>query len=242
MRYTFIQNKVRFYIENKKNKRQTKMSNILHEVDTPFEKATFGMGCFWANDALYGAEPGVLRTRVGYAGGTTEQPTYRSIGDHTEVIEIDFDPKAVSYEKLLNLFWKNHEYGLTTKIKKQYASVILYHNDEQKQLAEKSRKEEAEKHNVPLITDIVSAGPFYPAEDYHQKYRLQKHSLLCNELSLTPALLQKSHAAARLNGYVAGVGTKDELEKDLVKLGLSEKAAELVRNQFKENQGGGLYC
>ncbi|XP_056633831.1 peptide methionine sulfoxide reductase [Diorhabda sublineata] len=218
------------------------MSSILHKVTNPFKKATFGMGCFWANDALYGAQQGVLRTRVGYSGGTTPSPTYKSIGDHTEVIEIDYDPNVINFEKLLKLFWDNHEYGLTTRIKKQYASLILYHDEEQKNIAEESMKKESQNRNEQLITQIIPAGPFYPAEDYHQKYRLQKHSFLCKEISITPELLQTSHAAARLNGYLAGIGKENDLENDIIKLGLSKAAGEYLRKEFKRNAGGTLYC
>lgn len=87
-------------------------------------------------------------------------------GDHTEVIEIHYDPKTITYEKLLDLFWNNHEYGLTTKIKKQYASIIFYHNDEQKKIAEVSReKEQKIRSNETIITQIVQASTFYPAEE-----------------------------------------------------------------------------
>nr|CAH7713277.1 unnamed protein product [Callosobruchus chinensis] len=200
------------------------------------------MGCFWAGDALFGAQPGVLRTRVGYSGGTTMDPVYKKMGDHTEVVEIDYDPKVISYEDLLELFWNNHEYGLTNIIKRQYMSLILYHNDDQKRIAEISMKKEAHKRNEKLTTEIAPAGPFYPAEDYHQKYRLQEHTWLCEELGLTPALLQSSHVATRLNGYIVGVGKQEDFEKDVVTLGLSEKMAKYVRSHLLENEGGNLYC
>lgn len=218
------------------------MPSILHEITTPFKKATFGMGCFWACDALFGAQRGVLRTRVGYSGGTTLDPVYKKMGDHTEVIEIDYDPKTISYEDLLTLFWDNHEYGLTTIIKRQYMSLILYHNEDQRRIAEISLKKEAHKRNAKLVTEIAPAGPFYPAEDYHQKYRLQEHSWLCEDLGLTPELLQTSHVATKLNGYLVGVGKEEDLEKDVTKLGLSDKIAVYVRRHFKENVGGNLYC
>ncbi|XP_045462020.1 peptide methionine sulfoxide reductase [Harmonia axyridis] len=218
------------------------MPGIQHDIDIPFKKATFGMGCFWASDALFGAQPGILRTRVGYAGGTLIDPEYRKLGDHTEVIEIDYDPKQISYEELLQLFWDNHEYGLTTCVKKQYMSLILYHDDDQKRIAEISVKKESHKRNEKLITTILPAGIFYPAEDYHQKYRLQQHSWLVEELGLTPELLQKSHIAARLNGYLVGVGKIEALESDCVKLGLPEKISNYVHKQWKQNEGGSLYC
>ncbi|XP_050303067.1 peptide methionine sulfoxide reductase isoform X2 [Anthonomus grandis grandis] len=212
------------------------------EKEVPFKKATFGMGCFWANDALFGGQPGVLRTRVGYSGGTTLNPVYRNLGDHTEVIEIDFDPSVTTYKDLLKLFWENHEYGLTTFIKRQYMSLILYHDDEQKHIAELEIKIEAGKRNEKLITEIAPAGPFYPAEDYHQKYRLQKHGWIVEELGLTPELLQTSQVAAKLNGYVAGIGNRADLDRDMRSLAIPEKIASYVKIQFLENEGGSLYC
>ncbi|KAL3276257.1 hypothetical protein HHI36_020972 [Cryptolaemus montrouzieri] len=218
------------------------MPSIQHDVDVPFKKATFGMGCFWACDALFGAQSGVLRTRVGYSGGTLIDPQYRKLGDHTEVIEIHYDPKQITYEDLLQLFWNNHEYGLTTCVKKQYMSLILYHDEDQKHMAEISLKKEAHRRNEQLITTIAPAGIFYPAEDYHQKYRLQQHAWLVQELGLTPELFQTSHLAARLNGYLVGVGKLEDFEKESEKLGLSEKISSFVRTQWKQNEGGSLYC
>ncbi|CAH0546460.1 unnamed protein product [Brassicogethes aeneus] len=237
------------------------MPSIIHEVSGPYKKATFGMGCFWANDCLFGAQPGVLRTRVGYSGGTTMDPVYRSIdkeagtssdnntkptnrdrGDHTEVVDIDYDPKVISYEDLLQMFWNNHEYGLTTIIKKQYMSLILYHDEDQKRIAEISFKKQENKTKEKLITVIAPAGPMYPAEDYHQKYRLQGHPSLCKDIGLTPELLQSSHIAAKLNGYVAGLGTIEDLEKIAAKYNLTEKITSYVRQQMKENEGGSLFC
>ncbi|KAL4711990.1 hypothetical protein ACJJTC_003657 [Scirpophaga incertulas] len=191
-------------------------ATLLHDVDIPTKTATFGMGCFWSNDSLFGATRGVVRTRVGYAGGTTKNPHYRHIGDHTEVIELDFDPKTITYEELLDMFWANHEYGLTTKIKRQYMSLIL--------------------------TEIAPAGAFYPAEDYHQKYRLQGHKDLCRSLGINAARLQTSHLAARLNGYLVGVGGKAQFEEEVGKLGLSESQADYVRRELERNEGGGLAC
>ncbi|KAJ8966844.1 hypothetical protein NQ317_016224 [Molorchus minor] len=121
-------------------------------------------------------------------------------------------------------------------------SLILYHSEDQKRIAEISLKKEAHKRNEKLITEIAPAGTFYPAEDYHQKYRLQAHPWLCEALVLTPELLQTSHTAARLNGYLAGVGKEEDFEKDAAKLGLTEKMASYIRRHFKDNFGGSLYC
>lgn len=87
-------------------------------------------------------------------------------GDHTEVIEIHYDPKTITYDELLKLFWDNHEYGLTARVKRQYMSLILYHNDEQKEVAETSMRRQGELQNEKLITELKQAGPFYPAEEY----------------------------------------------------------------------------
>jgi len=222
---------------------ETSTKPLLHDVDIPFEKATFGMGCFWSCDSLYGAQKGVLRTRVGYSGGTKPSPTYKSIGDHTEVIEIHYDPETIKYEKLLNLFWNNHEYGLTTKMKKQYASIIFYHTDDQKKIAEESRTAEQKiRKDETIITEVVTAAEFFVAEDYHQKYRLQGHKDLAKELGLTPKLLQTSHVAARLNGYLVGVGGINQFNEEAESLGLTKKQIEYVLHYLKENEGGGLSC
>ncbi|XP_026499049.1 peptide methionine sulfoxide reductase [Vanessa tameamea] len=215
---------------------------LLHDVDIPTKKATFGMGCFWSNDSLFGATTGIVRTRVGYAGGTTKNPHYRNIGDHTEVIELDYDPKTVTYEDLLDMFWGNHEYGLTTKLKRQYQSMILYHDEEQRLAAEASHKTMQIRCNGQLRTEIAPAGTFYPAEDYHQKYRLQGHKDLCRSLGLDSSKLQTSHLAARLNGYLVGVGGMTQFEQEVTRLGLSEKQAEYVRRELERNEGGGLAC
>lgn len=207
------------------------------------KRATFGMGCFWAGDSLFGVLPGVIRTCVGYAGGQQESPTYKKIGDHTEVIDIEYDPDLISYTQLLSLFWKNHEYGLTTKIKRQYMSLILYHDGEQKAFAEKSLNEEQKKCNATFVTEIKKFEKFYPAEDYHQKYRLQNHPWLIESTGLvTGEILRNSPLAAKLNGYIAGAGTIEQLEKDLSTMGLSDKAAQYLRKYAIENQGNGLYC
>ncbi|KXJ75615.1 peptide methionine sulfoxide reductase [Aedes albopictus] len=215
----------------------------LHHVNIPYEKATFGMGCFWGCDSLFGATKGVLRTSVGYSGGTTPAPVYRNMGDHTEVIEIHYDPTVLNFSDLLDLFWNNHEYGLTTRIKRQYMSLILYHNEEQRRISEESRAEEQIKRAPEkIITEIAPAGIFYPAEDYHQKYRLQGHRELAKSIGLTPELLHKSHVAARLNGYLIGVGGLDQFEKDTDRLGLNTDQAQYVRDYVRENEGGGIFC
>ncbi|XP_014213013.2 peptide methionine sulfoxide reductase [Copidosoma floridanum] len=207
------------------------------------KRATFGMGCFWASDSLFGATLGVIRTSVGYAGGTSNTPTYKNIGDHTEVVDIEYNPEVVSYTQLLDLFWNNHEYSLTSRTKRQYMSLILYHDEEQRITAEKSRDRQQHEKNEKFSTEIRAFERFYPAEDYHQKYRLQGHAWLMEAIGVKSGeQLRTSPLAAKLNGYLAGVVTAVEYERQVPGLGLSDKAAQYVRKHVVERQGNGLYC
>ncbi|XP_034111801.1 peptide methionine sulfoxide reductase isoform X3 [Drosophila albomicans] len=211
----------------------------VHRLNVSHATATFGMGCFWGAESLYGATRGVLRTTVGYAGGQAEFPT----GDHTEVLEIDYDPTVVSFKELLELFWNNHEYGLTTPIKRQYASLILYHDDEQKEIAEASKKEEQVRRAPEVITtDIAPKENFFAAEDYHQKYRLQGHKDLAASLNLSPQLLQSSYVATKLNGYLAGVGGIEQFKSEADTLGLTPTQRQYCNYHIEQNEGQGLYC
>ncbi len=135
------------------------------------QTATFALGCFWGPDDYFSKLKGVIKTRVGYAGGTKKNPSYYNLGDHTETIEITFDPKIISFEELLKHFWKEHD--PTEQQVTQYKSAIFYQNEEQKKLAEKSKKEMEKKLGRKIVTEIKKAGTFYQAEEYHQKY-LQK--------------------------------------------------------------------
>jgi peptide-methionine (S)-S-oxide reductase len=150
-------------------------------------------------------------------------PTYRNLGDHSETIQIEYDPAQVSYQQLLEVFWSSHN-PTTRPGSRQYASVIFYHNEEQRRLAEVSREGEAERRGAPLYTDIVAFSRFYPAEAYHQKYRLQQVSGLLREFrAIYPddEDLFASTAVARVNGYLGGHGTVAELQAEIGKLGLT---------------------
>lgn len=144
------------------------------------KKASFAAGCFWGVEKIFAQLPGVVSTQVGYAGGFSENPTYEEVcmGDtgHAETVEITYDPSKVSYEDLLVTFWKYHD--PTTKdqqgpdIGSQYRSVIFYYDQPQKETAQKFEKllDEAHIFKNPVVTEIVPAGKFYRAEDYHQQY------------------------------------------------------------------------
>ncbi|KAE9534309.1 hypothetical protein AGLY_008399 [Aphis glycines] len=213
----------------------------LHYLNIPSEKATFSMGCFWAPDSLFGSTPGIITTRVGYAGGSEGFiPTYRNIGDYTEAIQLQYDPNTVTYLELLKMFWDHHD--PTAKFKKQYSSFIYYHNDQQKAEAEQTLNEKKAK-GLDILTKIEPAGQFFNAEDYHQKYRLQQHKNLCNDLGLkTGEDLINSHVAARLNGYVVGQGGIDQFDSEASKLRLDEAAIKYIRQLVIKYEGQGLHC
>lgn len=219
----------------------TKMT-LLHDVDVPTKKATFALGCFWAPDSFFGTTKGVIRTRVGFTGGSKDLPQYRNLGDHTEAIELDYDPNEITYDQLLNIFWTNHD--PTSRTTRQYTSIIFYHDDEQKEKAERTLKEQQAKRQSTVVTTVVPAKTFYNAEDYHQKYRLQQHPFLMKAVELKPTIhdLTRSHVAARLNGYVVGQGGIKQFEEEKDKLGFNEEVAEYVRKLVVKYKDHGLFC
>jgi len=144
------------------------------------ETATFGAGCFWGVEAAFRQIPGVTGTEVGYAGGWVENPTYQQVctsrTGHAEAVRVTYDPDRVSYEELLDVFWRNHD--PTTKNRQgpdvgpQYRSVVFTHSPEQEEAA-RAAAERVQATLPPgreVVTEIVPEAPFYPAEDYHQRY------------------------------------------------------------------------
>lgn len=143
---------------------------------------------------------------MGYTGGRTPDPTYRNLGDHSEAIELYFDPQQVSYRRLLESFWSYHT-PISPAYGQQYRSAIFYLTPEQKRVAEQVKAWLEQERGHTLYTAIEPAGVFYPAEDYHQKYTLQRHPALFAELSAIypdPAALFRSTLAARVNAALAG--------------------------------------
>ena len=142
--------------------------------------ATFAGGCFWCMQPPFDQLEGVVKTTVGYTGGHTPNPTYEEVSaggtGHAESIQVTYDPAKITYAKLLDVFWHNID-PLTPNAQfcdhgTQYRTAIFYATDEQRQLAEASKKalEDSGRFSQPMVTEIEPAGPFYPAEDYHQKY------------------------------------------------------------------------
>lgn len=145
-----------------------------------FSVATFGSGCFWCTEAVFELVKGVVKVESGYSGGTVPNPTYEAVctglTGHAEVVQIYYVPTIISYTQLLEIFWKTHDPTTLNRqgadVGTQYRSVIFYHNEEQKKLAEEYKKklDEAKIWNDPIVTEISPFKKFYRAEDYHQNY------------------------------------------------------------------------
>jgi len=147
---------------------------------TKLEKATFGGGCFWCLEAVYRELKGVHSVVSGYSGGSTDNPTYQEVctglTGHAEVIQIEYDPQQISYADLLEVFWKTHDPTTLNRqgadVGTQYRSVVFYHNDAQRQLAEQYKKklDQSGAFSGPIVTEISPFKKFFAAEDYHQDY------------------------------------------------------------------------
>ena len=176
----------------------------LHAESEPMktEKATLGGGCFWCVEAVYERLPGILSVTSGYAGGQTENPTYEQIGTgktgHAEVVQIEYDPEKISYQKIIDLFWDAHDpttlnrQGADTGT--QYRSIILTSDDAQKKAAEESKARAQAKFKSPIVTEIVPLEKFYPAEDYHQDF-YRENPMHPYNLAVTRPKLKKFQAA-----------------------------------------------
>jgi len=144
------------------------------------KKAAFGAGCFWGVESFFRTVPGVTDAVCGYQGGKTTNPTYEQVCSHTtghaEVVEVTFDPAQVSYERLLETFWENHDPTTMNRqgpdVGDQYRSAVFYYDEEQKKAAEamKQKLDASGQFNRPIVTEIAKAPEFWPAEDYHQRY------------------------------------------------------------------------
>jgi peptide-methionine (S)-S-oxide reductase len=153
-------------------------------------KAIFAAGCFWGVEATFRQIPGVTATRVGYTGGNTQNPTYKEVctdrTGHAEAVKVTYDPSKVSYEKLLDVFWENHD---PTQLNRQgpdwgtqYRSAIFFTSPEQQAAAQASKAalESSHRFSRPIVTQIVPAATFYEAEDYHQQYLEKKGLASCH--------------------------------------------------------------
>ncbi len=166
--------------QNSSSKPKINDENLMENQNIKLDTATFGSGCFWCTEAIFERVNGVVSVVSGYSGGTVANPTYEQVctgkTGHAECTQITFDPKVVSYDELLEIFWKTHDPTTLNRqgndVGTQYRSVIFYHNEEQKEKAEYYKKKLTDKKiwDRPIVTEITKFEKFYPAEDYHQEY------------------------------------------------------------------------
>jgi peptide-methionine (S)-S-oxide reductase len=161
---------------------ESNIQTMTHENQDPasLDTATFGNGCFWCTEAVFSELRGVHQVTSGYSGGTVKNPGYKEVctgrTGHAECLQILFDPGKIGYDELLEVFWKTHDPTTLNRqgndVGTQYRSVIFYHDDNQRQLAEKYKAalDASGAYPSAIVTEISPAGPFYPAEDYHQEY------------------------------------------------------------------------
>lgn len=182
------------------------------------ETLIVGMGCFWGPESRFGSIPGVIRTRVGFAGGTTLNPTYKEMGDHTETVEVVFNPDRITYEDLLRVFWENHYPNRDAYKGRQYLSLLRYKDDEQFAAIQRIQPKMEAALGESIETEVGPFETFTAADERHQKYYLKRYPQALVQLeTLFPDqdMLIDSTFAARLNGFVKGFGTTTALTEDI---------------------------
>jgi peptide-methionine (S)-S-oxide reductase len=190
-------------------------SDVKAAEDPHMKKATFAAGCFWGVEETFRHVPGVVATRVGYTGGTTDKPSYREVctdtTGHAEAVEVTYDPKKVSYAELLDAFWTCHNPTTLNRqgpdVGTQYRSVIFTHGAEQEKLAKESLKEVSESgvfKGKKVVTEIVPAGTFYSAEDYHQQYMAKTGGVCHGGIATVHTKLAEEGKKERLAAPAAG--------------------------------------
>lgn len=171
--------------------------------------AVFSLGSFWRSESVFGCLDGVVRTTVGYAGGSKSNPEYRSLGDHAESVHIEYDPRLVNFRQLLEVFWSSHDsrqvFGQGPDVGNQYRSIIFVNGTEESRLAAVSKEREQTKSRSSIVTtQLQELGTFYPAEPEHQKFELKRNPFLLQLIgNMVEEELEKSSLAAKLNGYAA---------------------------------------
>ncbi|ERN14444.1 peptide methionine sulfoxide reductase A5 [Amborella trichopoda] len=184
---------------------------VMVERNEAWKTAVFALGSFWRAEASFGCLPGVIRTLAVYAGGTKTNPDYRSLGDHAEAVQVDYDPKLINYRQLLDVFWASHNstqvFGQGPDVGNQYRSIIFNNGTEEARMAATSKeKEQAKIKSSLVITQIEQLGAVYPAEYEHQKFELRRHPFLLQLMGNLPdEELVQSRLATKLNSYAAGL-------------------------------------
>ncbi|KAJ8647942.1 hypothetical protein MRB53_000965 [Persea americana] len=190
------------------------------DPNRPLKVAVFALGSFWRSESVFGCLPGVFRTTVGYAGGTKTNPEFRSLGDHAESVQIEYDPKLIQYKELLSVFWSSHDstqvFGQGPDVGNQYRSIIFTNGSEEARLAFMSKEWEQTKMRPTIVTtQIQPMGTFYPAESDHQKFELKQNPFLLQLIGNMPdEELARSTLAAQLNSYSAEL-CPPKIQKDI---------------------------
>ncbi|CAI8609043.1 unnamed protein product [Vicia faba] len=173
------------------------------------QTAVFALGSFWRSEAVFGCLPGVVRTTAGYAGGSKPNPEYRSFGDHAESVQVEYDPRLISFSELLDIFWSSHDprqvYGQGPDVGNQYRSIIFVNGTEESRMASVSKEQEQTRSRSSIVTTLImQLGTFHPAEPEHQKFELKQNTFLLQLIGNLPEVeLESSSLATKLNGYVA---------------------------------------
>ncbi|KAH6803749.1 Peptide methionine sulfoxide reductase family protein [Perilla frutescens var. frutescens] len=184
-------------------------NNPIEVSDHPLKTAVFALGSFWRSEAVFGCLNGVVRTTAGYAGGSRPNPEYRSFGDHAECVQVEYDPRIISFRELLDVFWSSHDsrqvFGQGPDVGNQYRSIIFTNGTEESRFAALSKeREQTRSKNSVITTQIQPLGIFYPAEPDHQKFELKRNPFLLQLIGNLPEEeLERSNLATRLNGYAA---------------------------------------
>lgn len=201
------------------------------------QTVTIGMGCFWSPDALFGQLTGIMRTRVGFAGGTKDNPTYRQLGDHTETVEMDFDSCIVSLETILNVFWSYHNPVNINDYKgQQYRSLVLFRDPIQHSVIREVMRTSEEQGKGKLDTEVAPYTGFYLAEDRHQKYYLKRYPDAIKKLRTffpTDEELTNATLAARLNGLAKGYTNLEKIINEIRTWQVSREEQEEIIHLIK---------
>ncbi|KAL8476456.1 hypothetical protein ACS0TY_028937 [Phlomoides rotata] len=177
--------------------------------DQPLRTAVFALGSFWRSEAAFGCWDGVVRTTAGYAGGSKPNPEYRSLGDHAECVQVEYNPKIISFRQLLDVLWSSHDsrqvFGQGPDVGDQYRSIIFTNGTEESRFAALSKeREQTRSKNGVITTQIQQLGTFYPSEPEHQKFELKRNPFLLQLIGNLPEEeLERSSLATKLNGYAA---------------------------------------